>query len=94
MNLFARLIPALIASLLITAPAAAADIQVGRALHDKHCMQCHDSAVYTREDRRVNSMAGLKKQVQRCELSLGLKWFDDDIENVALYLNQTYYHFK
>jgi hypothetical protein len=42
----------------------------------------------------VTTRNGLDQQVQRCELSLGLKWFDDDIENVAAYLNQTYYHFK
>ncbi|RRQ22777.1 cytochrome c family protein [Thiohalobacter thiocyanaticus] len=90
-----RLTPlALSLGLLASAPVAAADIQAGKNLHDQHCMQCHDSGVYTREDRRVNSLAGLTKQVRRCEQSLGLKWFDEDIENVVQYLNQNHYHFE
>ena len=38
-------------------------------------------------------MEALQKQVRRCELNLGLKWFDDDISNVVSYLNDTYYRF-
>ena len=95
MNTLSRYALTLLTAALATAgPAAAADLQAGKSLHAEHCMQCHDSSVYTREDRRINSMAGLKKQVQRCELSLGLQWFEDDIENVAHYLNETYYDFK
>lgn len=80
--------------LLTAGPAAAADIQAGKKLHDQHCMQCHDSSVYTREDRRVNSLEGLHKQVRRCDQSLGLRWFDQDLENVVQYLNQTHYKFE
>ncbi len=42
----------------------------------------------------MTSLAGLKKQVQRCELSQGLKWFDEDVDDVVNYLNTTYYKFK
>ena len=80
--------------LLTAAPAAAADVQAGKKLHDQHCMQCHDSGVYTREDRRVNSLDALHKQVRRCDASLGLRWFDQDVESVVKYLNQTWYNFE
>ena len=50
--------------------------------------------MYTRENRRVSSLDGLQKQVERCELSLGLKWFEEDIAAVTEYLNTTYYHYK
>lgn len=73
--------------------AGAADLKAGQALHDANCLKCHDSAVYTREDRRVGSLAGLRKQVIRCEQSLGLTWFDDQIDDVVHYLNTTYYKF-
>jgi len=66
----------------------------GAELHAANCTSCHDDAVYKRKDRRVTSMDGLKKQVQRCELSLGLKWFDEDVDDVVAYLNSTYYKFK
>lgn len=74
--------------------ATAADLKAGQALHDAHCMKCHDSGVYTREDRRIASLDGLRKQVARCELSLGLTWFDDQRENVVQYLNNAYYKFQ
>lgn len=73
---------------------AAADLKAGQALHDQHCMKCHDSGVYTRDQRRVSSLDGLRKQVTRCELSLGLSWFDDQRENVVQYLNSNYYKFR
>ncbi|MBK1719407.1 c-type cytochrome [Thiocystis violacea] len=62
-------------------------------LYQAHCIKCHGSEIYTREDRKVTSLEGLERQVQRCELSLGLQWFDEDIADVATYLNQHYYQF-
>ena len=72
----------------------AADIEKGRKLQQRHCMSCHDDSMYTRDNRRIKSMSSLRTQVQRCESTLGLKWFDTDIDAVAAYLNQSYYHFK
>ncbi len=74
--------------------ASAADANAGKALADKHCIQCHGAEVYTRPDRKVNSFDQLKTQVRRCELNLELKWFDDEIDNTTAYLNQEYYRFK
>ncbi|NNG11753.1 MAG: cytochrome c [Halobacteria archaeon] len=72
----------------------AADADTGKELVEINCTSCHSDAVYTRENRRITTLEGLKKQVGRCELSLGLKWFDDDINAVTSYLNKNYYHFK
>ena len=77
-----------------TNPLLAADSDQGKALHQEHCGRCHDDGVYTRKDRRVKDMAGLTRQVKRCEQSLGLTWFDEDINNVVTYLNESYYQFK
>ena len=79
--------------LIPAAQADAADNARGQALVQQHCMACHDNGVYTRPNRRVTSMAGLQKQVTRCELSLGLKWFDEDINAVTGYLNDSFYKF-
>jgi hypothetical protein len=77
-----------------TGPLYAADISHGKSLQQKNCMSCHDDGMYTRDNRRVSSLDGLQKQVMRCEQSLGLKWFDDDVTAVTEYLNTSYYHFK
>jgi len=86
----------LIAALLLTAagPLTAADTGHGQQLKAKNCMGCHEDGVYIRKDRRVTSLAGLEKQVRRCELTLGLQWFDDDVNDVVAYLNETFYKFK
>jgi cytochrome c peroxidase len=85
--------------LVLTASAAtplsvAAEQEKGSALYQQHCVSCHGSEIYTREDRKVNSLPGLQRQVQRCETALGLRWFDEDIGDVAAYLNESFYHFK
>ena len=72
----------------------AADVSHGKSLQQENCMRCHDDAMYTRDNRKVTSLGGLKKQVMRCEQSLGLQWFDDDVADVTEYLNATYYHHK
>jgi mono/diheme cytochrome c family protein len=73
---------------------SAANLDNGKALVAGNCTKCHDDGVYKRPDHRVTTLDGLNQQVGRCEQALGLKWFDDDIADVAAYLNQTYYHFK
>jgi cytochrome c553 len=80
-------------TLFIAATGHAAETDKGKDLVEQHCVRCHGSEVYTRNDRRVTTLPGLHKQVQRCEQMLGLTWFDDDIDNVAGYLNQQYYKF-
>ncbi len=71
-----------------------ADPEVGKELVNENCYGCHGNDIYTRADRMVSSRAGLSKQVHRCELALGLQWFEEDVENSAEYLNNQFYHFK
>lgn len=66
----------------------------GKKIHDANCISCHDSSVYTREERRVQDFPKLLAQVRLCDANLGTSLFDEDIEQVADYLNQAYYQFK
>ncbi|MBU0500210.1 MAG: cytochrome c [Gammaproteobacteria bacterium] len=85
---------ALALTLLILAPSlGAAEPEKGKALHDKHCLQCHGGEVMTRPDRRVQDRGQLRNQVSRCEQNLNLRWFEDDIDNVTELLNRDFYHF-
>lgn len=65
-----------------------------QGLYDQHCVACHGSEVYTRDDRKVKSLPALERQVQRCESALGLRWFDEDISEMTGLLNDRFYHFK
>jgi hypothetical protein len=89
MRLFALLF--FIASFAVSANAA--DSTNGGLLHAEKCTSCHESAVYIRENRIVQSLSGLGTQVRFCKDNLGVAWFDDEVGDVIGYLNKNYYHF-
>jgi mono/diheme cytochrome c family protein len=84
----------LIGIMVATSPAVVADAVRGKTLHDEQCMKCHGTEVYTRSDRFIKDREALAKQVQRCQLSAGAQWFDDDVNDVVDYLNTTFYKFQ
>ncbi len=87
--------PLLYVSLLSAAATAqGGDAHAGKTLVDKNCYSCHSNEVYTSPERKVKSLDGLQKQVQRCELALGLSWFDDQINDATAHLNNDFYKFK
>jgi hypothetical protein len=71
----------------------AADLDNGDDLHFENCTGCHDSTVYTRDNRNVRDLPRLGQQVRFCKDTIGVAWFDDEVEDVIEYLNVTYYHF-
>lgn len=94
MRLFTALMGILCLTGIAMSQANALDLQAAREQVEENCTACHGSEVYTRKDRRITSRNGLSAQVQRCQLSLNLNWFEDEVENVAEYLNKNYYHFN
>jgi hypothetical protein len=87
--------------MVLTKPLMAADIESGKSLHDGSCVNCHaqllggdGTAIYTRENRKMDSYPALNKQVRRCRDSLGMPWPEDQIMDVITYLNESFYHFK
>lgn len=87
-------------SIFITA-GHAADFESGKSLHDGNCINCHaklvggdGTAIYTRENRKIESYTALNKQVRRCRDSLGMPWPEDQIMDVIHYLNKSFYRFK
>jgi len=87
--------------LLLSQTTLAADPAHGKDLHDANCQSCHTSLmdgnpdlIYTRPDRRVNSINGLRNQVTRCKTTVGVTWPEDQIEDVVEYLNTNFYKLK
>lgn len=76
------------------APAQTALSTDPQSLIDKSCVRCHGSEVYTRADRKVKTLEGLRQQIRRCSQMLGVSWFDEEIDAVAAHLNQLYYRFQ
>ena len=75
-------------------PPAAPKVSKGQELHDGKCLSCHKPGFYTRESRRIKSYDSLKTQVQTCATSLSIPWFEDEVEEVADYVNTEYYKFE
>ena len=76
-----------------TTSAHTADIDNGSELHADKCTACHDSSLYIRENRRVQTLPRLGTQVRFCKDNLGISWFDDEVDDVVGFLNENYYHF-
>lgn len=70
------------------------DAAKGKALHDKQCVACHDSGVYTRANRRITSVEALIGQVNGCVRQTGLKLDRDQINDVVKHLDESFYKFK
>ena len=75
-------------------PFAKGDPKAGKALHDKSCVACHDSKMYTRTQHKVKTSAQLAGRVSGCNANTGAGWFPEEELHVSSYLNQQFYKFK
>lgn len=74
----------------------------GKKLHDPKCMSCHNSMfpdkdgtqLYSEMFRKVDSHKALKGMVEFCSNRTNSGWFEEDIQHVSRYLNDSYYKFK
>jgi mono/diheme cytochrome c family protein len=70
------------------------DAAQGKAVHDKQCVACHDSSVYTRANRRVKSPEALIGQVNNCVRQTDTKLDRDQVNSLVKYLDESFYKFK
>lgn len=77
---------------------AIADIENGKELHDESCIDCHmmseHTSLYTKQDRKVDSLHSLGGQVSACTQILNITWFPEDERDVVEFLNDRYYMFS
>ncbi|WP_456416220.1 cytochrome c [Thiolapillus sp.] len=88
-------LPLLFATLTLifsAASLAGEEFQAGK-FHQQNCTGCHDSNIYTRKKRRIDSLPRLASQVRMCDANLGKKLFENEIQSLTDYLNENYYHF-
>lgn len=82
-----------VTAIIVSSQSQALEPDRGSMLYENHCLQCHESTVYIREQRKVRSLGNLKKQVNRWANELNLGWRDEETKVVSRYLNQTFYKF-
>ena len=65
----------------------------GELLYSTHCNACHTSEVHWRKQKLATDWSSLKAQVRRWQANIGLVWSEEEITDVARYLNAAYYDF-
>ncbi|HEX5364948.1 MAG TPA: cytochrome c [Gallionella sp.] len=65
----------------------------GELLYTTHCIACHAADIHWREQKLATDWISLVAQVNRWQASTGLIWSNDEIEDVARYLNKLHYGF-
>ncbi|UCE31149.1 MAG: cytochrome c [Burkholderiales bacterium] len=88
-SLVAAVVVCLIAPL--AAQALAADKARGRILYEARCVGCHSESVHRRESRKARSFDAIRAQVARWDAAQGGVWKSEEIDDVAVYLNDSYY---
>jgi mono/diheme cytochrome c family protein len=85
----------LVFSLALCAPAAMAQpaIERGRALYETRCIACHEKSVHQRESRKAQDFATLRREVERWSTNIGGEWRAEELDAVAVFLNDRYYRF-
>lgn len=65
----------------------------GELLYTTHCLACHTSQMHWRDNKQAVDWPSLRQQVRLWQASAQLNWNDDDIEQVARHLNETFYRY-
>ncbi len=69
----------------------AAAAELAREAHDTYCIACHDTSVYTRDDRLARDYDSLRAQVDRWQSNISLSWGKEEIDRMASWLATRYY---
>jgi mono/diheme cytochrome c family protein len=65
----------------------------GALLYETHCVACHTTQVHWRDRKLATDWSSLSAQVRRWQANAGLRWTDEEIDEVVRYLNTTVYRF-
>ncbi len=63
----------------------------GQMLYGHHCVACHDTQMHWRDQKLATDWSSLRLQVRRWQGAAQLNWSEDDIDDVARYLNDRFY---
>ena len=77
----------------ITSAAHGADPQRGFMLYETQCTGCHDSVFHLTGPRTAKSYADVLREVSRWAKTIELEWTEEEIEDVADYLNTQFYQY-
>lgn len=79
----------ILGGILIAQSAMATAPHPGKILHEENCLRCHVDKPYN--PVKTDSFSKLLKTIRFCDNNLGTGLFDEEINELADYLNKTYY---
>ena len=82
------------AALLVSVTTSPAASFVAETYHNANCTRCHDTGVYTRADRAINSYPMLESRVAACDARFGEAMPPEGLPALIDYLNTHYYKFE
>jgi len=91
-----RMLCALPLILLMTGAHAAplpGDSTEGKRLLDANCTKCHGTDIFTRKDRKVQSLDALKEQLVVCAHAAKKEFTASEMQDLLKYLNDEFYRF-
>ncbi len=71
----------------------AKELTRGELLYSTHCIACHSVQLHWRDKKQVTDWNSLRVEVRRWQERAGLGWNDDDVAEVARYLNALHYRY-
>lgn len=77
---------------MVNPPLSAQDFDRGEALYKNHCKECHEGLAHSRLGSKINSIDDIRSWVSSWSVHSRLDWSQDDVEDVADYLNNRFYH--
>ena len=77
----------------VSLDANAQSIERGRQLYENHCRTCHTDQVHGRKNREALSIGDLREIVDQWQSNQGLRWTQEEIDDVVLFLANTRYFF-
>ncbi len=66
----------------------------GKRLYDANCTGCHDTSVFSRKDRFVQSLDALRKQLENCRHLATAEFSASETQDLVKYLNEEFYKFR
>lgn len=91
-----------VSSLALANPFPKGDAVKGKKIHDPGCVSCHNSMfpdqngtqLYSDDMfRKSTTIAELRGMIEFCNNRTNSGWFEEEIQHVGRYLNDTYYKF-
>ncbi len=82
----------LLVAVALAAPAAAQSR--GELLYTTHCSACHSEQIHWRSAKAVTDWTSLKAEVLKWQGMARLAWSEDDVTDVARFLNERIYRFE